>query len=148
MDRPTYWATRWAERLRCNWRCRSPSGSISWWSQMLLPVAYEGNHDVIIAALEAVAARGCVSRAEAEAILNDAIADRGVVGYLLMGLARAGERQDWRFHLAGLRDGYGRQKRRPPARCYVGSALFLRGAHSGAIQPQRPRLPSDSPTAH
>ena len=101
------------------------------------PIAYQGDHDVIISALEAVAGKGCVSRAEAEAILNDAIADRGVVGYLLMGLARTGERHDWRFHLAGLRDGYGRLREPPTgAECCVGSALFLRGADSGYIQPQ------------
>lgn len=101
------------------------------------PVAYQGNHDVIVAALEAVAAEQCASRAEAEVILNDAIADPGLVGYLLMGLARDGDRYDWRFHLAGLKDGYGRLREPPTgAERYMGSTLFLRGANSGYIQRQ------------
>lgn len=101
------------------------------------PVAYQGNHDVIVAALEAVAAEQCASRAEAEVILNDAIADPGVVGYLLMGLARVGEHYTWRFHLQGLKAGYARLREPPTgAERYMGSALFLRGADSGYIQPQ------------
>ena len=101
------------------------------------PVAYEGNHDVIVAALEAVEAEACASRAEAEVILNDAIADRGVVGYLLMGLARVGEHYTWRFHLQGLKAGYARLREPPTgAERYMGSTLFLRGADSGYIQPQ------------
>ena len=101
------------------------------------PVAYQGNHDVIVAALEAVAAEGCASRAQAEVILNEAIADPGVVGYLLMGLARVGEHFAWRFHLKGLKAGYARLREPPTgAERYMGPALFLRGADSGYIQPQ------------
>ena len=77
-----YWATRWAERLRCNWRCRGPSGSISWWSQMLHLSLIEGNQCHHRRA-EGGGSQG-VSRADAEAIFNDAIEDPGG-GYLLMG---------------------------------------------------------------
>ncbi len=101
------------------------------------PVAYESNHDVVMTALETVAANGCASRAEAEAILREAIADHAVVEYLLMGLTRLGEFYGWRFHLKGLKGGYGRF-REPPTGVgsYLRPTLFLRGAASDYVRPQ------------
>lgn len=101
------------------------------------PVAYEGNHDAIVTALEAVAEEGCATRAQAEAILRDAIADSEVVGYLLMGLARVGEHYTWRFHLRGLKAGYARLREPPTgSESHSGPTLFLRGADSVYVQPQ------------
>ena len=101
------------------------------------PVAYEGNHDAIVAALEAVAEEECASRAEAEAILREAIADPGVVGYLLMGLARVGDHYTWRFHLKGLKAGYARLREPPTgSESHSGPTLFLRGADSAYVQRQ------------
>ena len=101
------------------------------------PVAYEGNHDTIVAALDAVAERGCASRAEAEAILRDTISDQKIVSYLLMSLARGGEYYEWRFHLKGLKDGYARLRESPNGcESHFGSTLFLRGADSAYVEPQ------------
>ena len=97
----------------------------------IAPVAYPRGHQAIIAALKAVQSSGCRSRADAEAILQDAIEDPGVIGYLRMSLrAEAGVYQ-WRFNLEGLAAAYDRLGAAPSdAEPFAGPSLFLRGAQS------------------
>ena len=70
------------------------------------PVEYPGNHDRIIEALLRVAVRPCGSRGEAQLILEESIDEPGVVGYLMMGLARVDDTYRWRFNVEGLQAAY------------------------------------------
>ena len=101
------------------------------------PVTYADHQQVILDALQQVAARGCQTRTEAEALLGDVIDDPGVVDYLLMSLARGAEHgvYQWRFNLAGLADAYGRLREAPSeAAPFQGRTLFLKGSESAYIQ--------------
>ena len=103
----------------------------------MAPVTYAEHHQVILDALKQVAARGCQTRMEVEALLGGVIDDPGVVGYLLMSLARGAERgvYQWRFNLAGLADAYGRLREAPSeAAPFQGRTLFLKGSESAYIQ--------------
>lgn len=103
----------------------------------MAPVTYAEHHQVILDALQQVAARGCHTRAEAEALLGDVIDDPGVVGYLLMSLERGADSEvyHWRFNLAGLAEAYGRLREAPTeAAPFQGHTLFLKGSESAYIQ--------------
>ena len=99
---------------------------------------------MILDALQQAAARGCQTRTEAEALLGDVIDDPGVLGYLLMSLARGAERgaYQWRFNLAGLADACGRLHEAPSeAAPFQGRTLFLKGSESAYIQaPHQPEI--------
>ena len=100
------------------------------------PVEYPGNHDRIIEALLRVAVRPCSSRGEAQLILEESIDEPGVVGYLMMGLARVGDTYRWRFNVEGLQAAYPALRAAPrPGAIYVGGSLFLRGADSNYVLP-------------
>ena len=103
----------------------------------MAPVTYAEHHQVILDALQQVAAQGCQTRAEAEALLGEVIDDPGVVGYLLMSLERGAESDfyQWRFNLASLAEAYGRLREAPTeAASYQGHTLFLKGSESAYIQ--------------
>ena len=103
----------------------------------MAPVTYAEHHQVILDALKQVAARGCQTRTEAEALLGEVIDDPGVVGYLLMSLERGADSQvyHWRFNLAGLAEAYGRLREAPTeAAPFQGQTLFLKGSESAYIQ--------------
>ena len=103
----------------------------------MAPVTYAEHHQVILDALQQVAARGCQTRTEAEALLGEVIDDPGVVGYLLMSLERGADSEvyGWRFNLAGLAEAYGRLREAPTeAPPFQGQTLFLKGSESAYIQ--------------
>ena len=103
----------------------------------MAPVTYAEHHQVILDALQQVAAQGCQTRAEAEALLGEVIDDPGVVGYLLMSLERGADSEvyHWRFNLAGLAEAYGRLREAPTeAAPFQGHTLFLKGSESAYIQ--------------
>jgi len=103
----------------------------------MAPVTYAEHHQVILDALQQVAAQGCQTRAEAQAMLGEVIEDPGVVGYLLMSLERAAENglYQWRFNLASLAEAYGRLREAPTeAAPFQGHVLFLDGSESAYIQ--------------
>ena len=103
----------------------------------MAPVTYAEHHQVILDALQQVAARGCQTRTEAEALLDEVIDDPGVVGYLLMSLERGAENDlyQWRFNLAGLAEAYSRLREAPTeAAPFQGQTLFLKGSESAYIQ--------------
>ena len=100
------------------------------------PVEYAGNHDPIMEALQRVAAQPCDSRGEAQLILQKAIKEPRVVGYLMMGLSRVGDTYQWRFNVEGLHAGYLALRAAPrPGAVYDGPSLFLRGADSNYVLP-------------
>ena len=100
------------------------------------PVEYPGNHDRIIKALLRVAERPCSSRGEAQSILERSIEEPGVVGYLMMGLARVGDAYQWRFNVEGLQTASPALRAAPrPGTIYEGGSLFLRGANSNYVPP-------------
>jgi len=100
------------------------------------PVEYPGNHDRIIDALLRVAARPRRSRGEVQSILDESIGESGVVGYLMMGLARVGATYHWRFNVEGLQAAYPVLRAAPkPGTVYEGASLFLRGADSNYVLP-------------
>ena len=103
----------------------------------IAPVTYADHHQVILDALQQVAARGCQTRTEAEALLGEVIDDPGVVGYLLMSLQRGAEGEvfQWRFNLAGLASAYGQLREAPSETApFQGHTLFLKGSESAYIQ--------------
>lgn len=102
----------------------------------IAPVAYSRSHDAVFAALSAVDAAGCQSRAEADAIMARDIDDAGVRQFLLMSLYR---REDgsyhWRFNLEGLQRNYAAYLQAPAAEtAYERPALFIRGALSNYVK--------------
>ena len=103
----------------------------------MAPVTYAEHHQVILDALQQVAAQGCQTRAEAQAMLGEVIEDPGVVGYLLMSLERAAENgvYQWRFNLASLAEAYGRLREAPTeAAPFKGHVLIVKGSESAYIQ--------------
>jgi esterase len=101
----------------------------------IAPVPYTGNHQEILAAMAAVAARRCQTRREAEAVLAQAIDDPGVVGYLLMSLTRVNDVYEWKLNLAGLAAGYERLREAPSGEtAFPGATLFVKGGDSPYIQ--------------
>ena len=108
----------------------------------MAPVTYAEHHQVILDALQQVAAQACQTRAEAEALLGEVIDDPGVVGYLLMSLERGAESDfyQWRFNLASLAEAYGRLREAPTeAAPFQGHTLFLKGSESAYIQASHER---------
>lgn len=104
----------------------------------IAPVAYEGQHEAVFAALDAVASRPCASREEAGARMAAYLDEDSVIQFLLTSLYRNAQgNYHWRFDLSGLRAAY-------PAllaalagdRIYPGPVLFIKGSESDYIQPQ------------
>jgi len=102
----------------------------------IAPVEYPPHHRNEFAALEAVSAAQCQSRAEAAEIMSGFLQDDGVVQFLLKNLARtpAGS-YGWRFNLAEIVSSY------PAIRAAVtsdtvfsGRVLFIKGGDSDYIQ--------------
>ena len=98
----------------------------------IAPVTYSRSHDAVFAALNAVSAAECQSRAEADTIMSDYIEERGVRQFLLMSLYRSQSGSySWRFNLEGLQTHYASYLQAPDVgEPYAGPALFIRGALS------------------
>ena len=104
----------------------------------IAPVAYPPHHDEVFAALDAVAAGGCTSRAQAQSVMQQFLQEDGVIDFLLMSLKRnASGCYDWRFNVAGLKQGYGAVRAAPEqGRTYAGPVLFVKGGDSDYILPE------------
>ena len=104
----------------------------------IAPVEYPSRHDEVFAALVAVAAAGCRSRAEAGELMADYLQEDGVIQFLLMSLKRQESgTYNWRFNLAGLRENYAALRQAPAAKgSYGGKVLFIKGADSDYILPE------------
>lgn len=102
----------------------------------IAPVGYSRSHDAVFAALTAVGAAGCRSRAEADSLMADFIEEPGVRQFLLMSLQRDSDGgYSWRFNLEGLQRNYAAYLQAPEfAESYAGPALFIRGGLSAYVQ--------------
>lgn len=73
----------------------------------IAPVAYPRRHQPVFAALGAVAAAGCASRDEAQAIMQRYLDEPDTIAFLLASLQRGEDGvYDWRFDRAGLEAAY------------------------------------------
>ncbi|MEP4485177.1 MAG: alpha/beta fold hydrolase [Halioglobus sp.] len=104
----------------------------------IAPVNYEGSHDDVFAALDAVAARSVRSRAEAAAIMAPFIEEDMVTQFLLLSLQRDTDGSyHWRFNLQGLKDNYAAVREAPELDIpYDGPTLFISGGDSPYIAPE------------
>ena len=102
----------------------------------IAPVDYPPHHDGVFAALEAVAAGQCSSRAEAAGLMAAHLREEQVMQFLLSSLRRDPDGvYRWRFNLEGLKRGYGAVRSAPTATApYRGPVLFIRGGDSDYIQ--------------
>ena len=109
-------------------------GSTAWWSPILRPVAYAGQHSEVFDALQQVVEAGCQSRQAADEVLANLIEDPGVRGYLLMGLERRAGAYDWRFNVKGLLRGYARLCAAPAFETLYRSNTVSAGADSNYVR--------------
>ena len=104
----------------------------------IAPVDYPSRHNEVFAALVAVAAAGCRSRAEAGKLMASYLQEEDVIQFLLMSLKREESgTYNWRFNLPGLQENYDAVREAPAAvGCYEGKVLFIKGADSNYILPE------------
>ena len=104
----------------------------------IAPVAYPPQHEAVFAALEAVAAAECRSRAAAAGLMQEYLEEPGVIQFLLASLRRDPEGiYGWRFNLEGIKAGYPALRSAPVAvQICEGPTLFIKGGESGYIQEQ------------
>jgi esterase len=117
---------------------QSPASVVSVVVADISPVSYAGHHDAVFAALEAVAAARCATRAAAAELMAQHLEEEGVIQFLLMSLRRddAGF-FDWRFDLQGLKAAYPALLASPTAAAaYEGPVLFIKGGDSDYIREQ------------
>ena len=117
----------------------------------IAPVAYPPQHEAVFAALEAVAAAGCSSRAAAAELMHEYLEEPEVIQFLLTSLQRDPEgNYRWRFNLDGIRAGYHALRSAPVSgQIYDGPTLFIKGGESGYIQERhRALILSMFPVAH
>ena len=116
----------------------------------IAPVAYPAGHDDVFAGLFAVAAAGCTRREDAQALLEEHVAEPGVVQFLLSDLRRdEGGQLRWRLALNALHAAYPALARAPAAgRSYPGPVLFIKGGDSRYLsESQRPVIEALFPAA-
>lgn len=109
----------------------------------IAPVAYPSHHDQVFAALNAVAAAACESRAAAAQLMARHLAEEQVVQFLLTSLRRDTDGvYRWRFNLDALQRDYAAVRAAPVTRApYRGPVLFIKGGDSEYILEQhRPHI--------
>jgi len=108
----------------------------------IAPVAYPPQHDAVFAALEAVAAAACRSRAAAAELMHEHLEEPDVIQFLLMSLQRGpGGVYHWRFNLEGIKAGYQALRAAPVSgRAYTGPTLFIKGGESSYIREEHREL--------
>lgn len=101
----------------------------------IAPVVYLPHHDAVFAALDAVVAGHCTSRAQAAELMAAHIEEEGVIQFLLMSLQRGTDGiYRWRFNLEGIKTGYQAVRAAPLAEhAYAGPVLFIKGGESNYI---------------
>jgi esterase len=101
----------------------------------IAPVVYPPHHDAVFAALDAVVAGQCTSRAQAAELMVEHIEEEGVRQFLLMSLQRGADGiYRWRFNLEGIKAGYQAVRAAPLAEhAYPGPVLFIKGGESDYI---------------
>lgn len=99
------------------------------------PSAYENRHGAVFEGLLSVPLDSIQSRGEADAALQNRIADTAVRGFLLKNLVRDGERFRWRINLEGLYRGYNELLVENSEGRFAGPTLFVRAGQSDYIEP-------------
>ena len=115
----------------------------------IAPVAYPHHHDAVFAALDAVLAAECRSRAEAAELMSQHLQEEGVIQFLLMSLQRTENGSyAWRFNLEGIKRDYDMVRAEPDVdHPYPGPVMFVKGGESDYILPEhRPRVVSLFPS--
>jgi len=104
----------------------------------IAPVLYQPRHEAVFAGLDAVAAAGCSSRAEASRLMAAHIKEEQVIQFLLLSLQKGEDgTYSWRFNLAALRKNYSTIQQGLAAELpYEGPVLFIKGAQSDYILPE------------
>ena len=102
----------------------------------IAPVEYPPHHNEVFAALDAVAAAACGSRASAAQLMAPHLQEEQVVQFLLTSLRRDSDGvYRWRFNLEGLKRGYAAVRAEPVTRSPYGApVLFIKGGDSNYIQ--------------
>jgi esterase len=102
----------------------------------IAPVGYEGHHDAVFAALQAVADGQCAGREDAARVMADYVQEDAVIQFLLSSLQRNEQGTfDWRFDLSGIHAAYTQLLAAPQAdKPYTGPVLFIKGGASDYIQ--------------
>lgn len=101
----------------------------------IAPVVYEPHHDAIQQALETLDPAAVKSRREADAVLSQYIAEKGVRQFLLTNLVPAQGGFRWRMNVPGILACYKQIMAAPTADgVYKGPTLFIRGGNSDYIQ--------------
>lgn len=101
----------------------------------IAPVTYPDRHDVVLEALQAVAALGATSREDARQCLAGYLEEPGVVEFLLTSLRRSDDgTYRWRFNLPGIIKEYAALREAPTGEPHDGPVLFIKGADSAYIQ--------------
>jgi pimeloyl-ACP methyl ester carboxylesterase len=105
----------------------------------IAPVAYRRGFNAYVEAMRDLDLSGINRRAEADALLADKVADRGVRGFLLQNLASGEDGLAWRVALQALSDNMPAIMSfpGPPAGArYGGLALFVAGGRSDYVRPE------------
>ena len=104
----------------------------------IAPVLYQPRHEAVFAGLDAVAAGGCRTRAEAAQRMAGHIKEGQVIQFLLLSLQRGEDGSyNWRFNLSGLRKNYSSIQQGLTAELpYEGRVLFIKGAESDYMLPE------------
>jgi esterase len=102
----------------------------------IAPVEYPPHHDGVFAALDAVAAAACDSRAAAAQLMALHLPEEPVIQFLLASLRRDADGiYRWRFNLEGLKRGYAALRAEPVEHApYCGPVLFIKGGDSNYIK--------------
>ena len=114
----------------------------------IAPVGYRHENESVAQAMRAIPLRPGLTRAEAEAALEDAVPVPAVRAFLVQNL-RFGPRPEWRVGLEEIAAAVADlEEWDMPDGTYSGPTLFVSGAHSDYVQPRhRPIIRALFPTA-
>jgi len=101
------------------------------------PVPYPPHHHDILAGLELVEQAAVESRAQADAILADRVADAGVRAFLLKSLQKSADGKfRWTLNRAAIMNNYESLGSANQGRPFEGPTLFIKGGDSDYILPE------------
>ncbi len=102
----------------------------------IAPVHYEGHHDQVFAALDAVNLATLKSRRDAEEILLEHIEEEGVRLFILKNLYKNAQGQfDWRLNIEAIKASYSQLRSALDSPTpFTGPTLFIKGELSPYIQ--------------
>lgn len=102
----------------------------------IAPVAYEGAHNDILAALQQLDLTQVSSRGDADRQLKDSIPVPGVRQFLLKNLRKTEQGFSWRLNLQAINQQYQQVAGAVGGGQYDGPVLFIKGGESNYLQEQ------------